>query len=391
MPPPLNVRCPPEHELVSALAWAARSGQTFQEAVEGCLAGSRVTPRVESIPLFFLGWMLFVPELFFREMLRQRFCQRARRLQELLDRGWALGLALDKCFGRRLPAFCAVALTDAEADGRLAEVLPVIAERLRYHSPGSQFGAVWFQWITVYLSVVVTITSGLFIFIVPKFNKITAEMWGYNPTVDDLRPHLSPFNELLLAAADKVMEVTNAAVLSGLVGPIVLALATAPLFLSRPCRALLLRVPVLGARWQLWERLQVANAMAAALQCGGDLSQAAELARRAAVSGGMRRRLSRFMLGVADGSDWRREWEAARIGSPFERWLVTTSGAREAPAHGFVLMAAHLLEAQVVSERRLERWAPIFAAGANAVIVGSVVLTIAANLLLITEATLGML
>ena len=95
-----------------------------------------------------------------------------------LEKGKPLSFVLKRRLSKYLSPYYLAAVEKAEIEGKLAEILPQLAENIRFTSGvKDQFKASVIYSI-VQLTTALMVFSGLFVFIIPKFQKIFAELLG---------------------------------------------------------------------------------------------------------------------------------------------------------------------------------------------------------------------
>jgi len=327
--------------LASTLAWAARNGQPFPPAV--------LTLTERGLPLdndVLLGlWR------------RRSWNQRLLELHYDLSNGLPLARALRRRLARFLPEFFLQGVERAEKDGRLAEVLPVFAQRLNVAAELRRQYRMELLAPVLVLWLICGVVSGMQIFIIPKMLKI--------------------FNELLEGTFSHhfVILQTLSAWMPTILGEVVLLLIL--LWFCRPLARLLGRllgeilVWAPGFRRQLVRKalLEFAAGMAAYLSAGEDLLTAARFSCRSCPQWWLRWKLRRWVRKMEQGVDWQDAWRQMRLPLPLFNLIVANAAARNNLIEGFDTAAEWLYHDFLHTQNRNLLWTALAAVAVNGTLV----------------------
>lgn len=312
-------------QLTQVLAWAARHGLPFDDAIEGHL-------KSQGGPNFF-AWLIrifgltFGPWYWPRARHQHVLEWRLKKLLKDLRKGSPLSEALRRRMAVYLPDYYLPVLEVAEASDALPQVLTNLEQSMKRELKLNLLSRSTVVYLFSYGFVAFFIVSGLLVFIIPKFAIMYDEMLEGEslPTV----------TRWVIGVADWID-----LHLMGLVVVIVLLV-----WLHRQLLRLqiyrwlwewpLLMLPLVGQLTRLQRLIELGQGMSSYLSLGFDLPAAADAVRRSSWSPWLNRRLKHFSQRVADGMPWHQAWEQGGLGNRLERWVVLNSGLREDPASGF--------------------------------------------------------
>jgi len=132
---------------------------------------------------------------------------------------------------------------------------------------------------------------------------------------------------------------------------------------------LLMKLPLISRQLNRIRWLELTGSMAAYLASGEDIVKAADLSAKAVGQAALRRKLENFAGEVRQGRPWIEAWEAMKMGTSLDQWIIRNAAAREDPAEGFDSLLKWLyLDIQSAAGRGT-RWVEIAGILLNAAIV----------------------
>jgi type II secretory pathway component PulF len=261
------------------------------------------------------------------------FRRRLNTAAENLKAGVPLSVSV-RVLRMYLPDYVIPALHEAEKSNCLKEVLPLIASQMRYSGATFRKRSRGFIYPIVLFMQIFFLLSFLFIFVVPKFNRIFDEMYNgatllpVTAAVFFVQRHFPAFVLvpclLLFAAA------------------VLLVIARFEPFAGRVLEFFILHIPFIRKDFKRTALLEFSASMATFLECGMDMCQAAEMVKECVSSVWLRRRTERFIKSLQAGNAWQDAFISMEISMPFYHWLAAAAAVREKPAEGFSRMVKYL-------------------------------------------------
>jgi hypothetical protein len=319
--------------VVRMMAWAVRHQRPLDQAVNSLVKtkhGGTLWSQVVAflrLPLPVSGIYSWLGVLGFEE--------RVRLTAEALHHGDGPATALQSGFRHRLPKYVFESLTEAERTGRLPETLTAIADQLDRRVNLNFQCARTFDFALLYLTPMIIVTTGLMIFIMPKFEKIAYEMGGGSPNLISIN----------VFGAVPWSPVWTLLGLWAILGVIRTAGKRSDAFTSW--------IPGVGTYVRQVGRQSAASVMQAALTAGHGMEDALLLSERCLESGWTKMRLREFGKQLSDGTPWAEAWSKAGLSSDLDNLLLRGAALREDPAAGFGDVVA-------LQRDRLNRLARIF-------------------------------
>lgn len=294
-----------------------------------------------------------------------RWRERLTQMLGDVEAGIPLADTLERHMGKLLPSHFIPALRQAEGHERVDTVLPVLAKHLHRTREVIQLCRTALAYPIMQFLVLYTIASGLVVFIIPKFARMFEEMMpGQEPF---FHRHVLPvLHHWLTADAALCLLLACLACLFVIYFDPKHARST----LWQPIAHCLRHLPFSGRVMDALAWLQVHECMAAFLNSGVGLAEAAELSADTIRTPRLARRLEQFVADVRNGTDWVTAWPTMHSQRPLYTWIVRNSAAREAPEEGFALAAEWLTEDILARSRRLACWVEPTCILFNAVVVG---------------------
>ncbi len=273
------------------------------------------------------------------------FWQRRRAAGAAADlaAGTSLSSVLDRHLPNMTPHFYRVAVRKAEEDNCLEEMLPALANNVRYHADIVNGAHCLVAYPVLQMLNAMALVFMVYAFILPRFDLVMCDL-----TDDGPLPWLF---ESVMAVSRMVSSPGSAAVvLIALTAPVLLVAGKILPFRTRIVLApfqgafLLLAnlIPFVGGQIRRIAFLDAVGAMAALTGAGYDVAQAARWNARAVFSARLRRKLAAFAEAVERGEPWACAWENMKIGTPGNHWVIHNAAARESPQDGFQTLAAWL-------------------------------------------------
>ncbi|OGV44358.1 MAG: hypothetical protein A2X48_08680 [Lentisphaerae bacterium GWF2_49_21] len=322
--------------LASTIAWAADHNIPFDEALSTITDCGTVRGKDDLMPHF-------------SNFFRKKWSTSLELAIIDIKKGAPLHLALRKRLSNYLPAYFLEAVEKAEKEGCLAEMMPRFAKRINFVTDIKMriFSALSFP--TIELVVIIFITSFLSIFIVPKFEKIYAELLEGTETPVFLNRYISVSNWLFSNFFTMLMFF------------LLFMLIYIPLgsYLKIIFEEIIVRIPLLNRSVKRNALLELAGSMASYLSSGKDIAEAAEISAATIGRPWMRKKLLKFAVSVKNGKDWSLAWMEMGFGVSINDWIVTNSAARNNPAEGFDTMLVWLSNDVSKSSVKKLRWIEI--------------------------------
>ena len=318
------------------------------------------------------------PDLTRSAVQQARWRERLMLLAGDLEEGRSFAYALERHLGQFLPPYFLPALSEAEAKGQLATVLPLLIRSLSGAPTAMRTlqGALTYPLIQLFM--IGSVLSGLILFIVPKFLVLLHEMApGYQGSHMVWLLHTIALVKALLP----FLPLLPALLLLGFVLRFVPSARQA-------IQDLFFGVPLFGRIPARTGLIEAASAMSAFLAAGMNMLEAARCAKSKVQRRWARQKLDRFLADLEAGKAWQQAWNTTGFSTPLTSWILENAAAREQPREGFQTVADWALEDL---NRRLGSLAtflePVFLI-ANGLLVGSVVYGVAGTLFDILYATL---
>ncbi|MFZ2656097.1 MAG: type II secretion system F family protein [Victivallales bacterium] len=318
--------------LASTIAWAADHGIPFDEAL------STMTD---------CGTVRRMPQ--FSNFFRKRWDTSLELVIIDIKKGSPLHLALRKRLSIYLPAYFLDAVEKAEKEGCLAEMMPRFAKRINFVTDIKMriFSALSFP--TIELVIIILVTSGLSTFIVPKFEKIFAELLEGTERPVFLTRYTYVSNWIFSHFFEMLILLLLFMIIYNPLKP----------YLKIIFEEIIVRIPFLNRTVKRNALLELAGSMASYLASGKDIAEAAEISAATIGRPWMKKKLLKFAEAVKNGKDWALEWRKMNLGASINDWIVTNSAARSNPAEGFDTMLIWLSNDVTKSSVKKLRWIEI--------------------------------
>ncbi len=358
---------------------------------------------------------------------------------EDLKEGQCLSDALEKRLSRDFPPYLIDAVREAERGGQLATALPALASSLNFTSNVNVMRGEALSFSCAYVLVILFFATFIFTFILPKFDKIITELcWVKMPFMlpTSVMFHACDVNiehllskafmgcgiilvvamlyyyliasSLLLSAwlllwvllsrggPPTILTILYVLVTLGLVVTLCLSIwrllkTFGPVSWLRKnlMIGILSKIPFLGASARRVAMFEFGGCMASFLKAGKDMPDALEMSARATSHEWLRWPVAEIAMKVKNGEEWLRAWEASKIGSPFQNWLLRSAAANNDVADGFARIA-EISRGEIVRTTKVHIMLIEFAALAfNACVVGFLYLGIGLGLCSMMKAIMG--
>ena len=147
-----------EGEIATLLGWAVQRNIPFQNAL-ACIAYKKPGTIGNFLVLFSRSYETHIIAAIIE-----------------LEKGKPLSFALKKYLSKYLSPYYLAAVEKAEKEGKLAEILPQLAENIRFTSGVKDQFKASVAYPISQLIIALMVFSGLFVLIIPKFQKIFAEL-----------------------------------------------------------------------------------------------------------------------------------------------------------------------------------------------------------------------
>lgn len=252
---------------------------------------------------------------------------RNAKVEERLITGLREGRKLGELLGEiplypALPKATLRAVCEAERQGRLAELLPVLAafqrrrRRKRSELVNYLSHSMWGWGAAIFL------VSGFVYTLLRGLGKLLREMW--------ISPTVMSFWFGLCSGSLKVQMVLFAICL----------LLVGGMYSRR--NSLMLALPVVGEPARRLALGELCTTFRLFLIVGDDILVAARYAREVEPAGYYRRRLDRMIERMERGENWLDAWDELGCRDPFVRWILANGAAREKMADAFADLRNYL-------------------------------------------------
>ena len=324
--------------LASTIAWAAEHDIPFDQALATMTDCGTVRSKDDVMVLF--------GSLF---RLNDKWDTSLELAIIDLKKGVPLHLALRKRLSNFLPAYFLDAVEKAEKDGCLAELMPRFARRINFVTDIRLRISSALKFPLVELIIIIFITSGLSIFIVPKFDRILYDLTADKVNPAFLRGYIGVSNWILSHFPVMLIVFLLFMVIYNPLKP----------YLKIIFEEILVRIPCLGRSVKRNALLELAGSMASYLASGKDLYEAAETSAATIGRPWLKKKLRKFAESVRNGKDWAYSWQEMELGVSINDWIIMNSSARNNPAEGFDTMLVWLSNDVTKSSIKNIRWIEI--------------------------------
>jgi type IV pilus assembly protein PilC len=228
------------------------------------------------------------------------------------------------------PPYVEPAIREAEKYHALDKVLPLMARQMRYSVDVYKQRTTCFTYPIIHFIQCFGITSGLIIFIIPKFKRIYAEFSdiGSFPVITQA---ILDFSEYFPVILRFVLWIIPCFILFRFFYKRV----PGGRFITD---LFLFHLPFIGKDMRKMAFLEFAGSMACYTEAGFDIIDAAELSNETVRSFWLRRRISVFIKKTRNGTNWINAWEEMNLGFPFYDWIARNAAAQEKVTDGFMQM-----------------------------------------------------
>lgn len=304
-------------DFLATMLFAIDEGRELDEALEP-FTQTRLR-EAGWMALFALGPLFFI--CFRGRWEGEVFGTRVRRV----IRGMQAGKSVSQRISRRMRPWFRhhelKALKAAEAEGRLRETLEILLWKPNRESV--------LNVVLAYALVMLSVISGLGIFIIPKFQHIAREM-GRVPPVFGIT-----FQNLLTVSYSLFF----------------LAL-TVELLRDH----IFWRIPVIGRGWRSEHLAEFAYGVAASLNNGTDIAVAVEHAGQCCRKRSLRKQAARCAAEIAQGQQWFVALRQQLAFDSFSLWILSSASDREDPKAGFTAVAEWCENEARRTHLRYRRW-----------------------------------
>lgn len=366
-----------EAELVSILGWAAQRGIPFQEAVS-TLLGHRTAMETNSPaqPTLYGSFSSFIGVVIWGT---GSWKTQIGLVVRDLENGKPLSVTLRKRLSRYLSAYYLAAVERAEKDRMLPEILPQLAANMKFSNCVRESFKASVTYPIVQFSTAMAVIFGLYIFIIPRFEKIFAELLGETPfpPLLSLITRISKCSEYFfidgignvlffimfspMIAFDKIcseyhLRSNDTLLLVPIILQLIFFFAIPLIYMKIIIRVLrvvfspladfasflVLHIPFIGRHIRRIALLEIAGAMATLTGAGFDVAEAAKWNAETVKWRWVRKKLAKFADSVQNGEYWADAWAEMKLGSPAQEWIIRNAASREKPRDGFRLLASWL-------------------------------------------------
>ncbi len=342
--------------LAGTIAWAAEHDIPFEQALTTMTDYGTVRSKDNVMVLF--------GNLF-------RFREKWDTSLELaiidLKKGFPLHQALKRRLSGFLPAYFLDAVEKAEKGGCLAEVMPGFAKRINFVTDIKIKVSSALKFPVIELIIIIFITSGLSIFIVPKFERIFSDLAGERPYPVFLKGYTLVSNWLSIHFFEMLIFIALFYIIYSPLKP----------YLKIVFEEIFVRIPSLSRSVKRNALLELAGSMASYLASGKDIYEAAEISAAVIGRPWLKKKLRKFAESVRNGKDWALSWQEMNLGVSINDWIIMNSSARNKPAEGFDTMLVWLSNDISKSSVKKIRWIEI----AGVLFVGLIVASVAIAML----------
>ena len=327
--------------LADNLAWAVRQNIPLEEALLALpfyQKWLRKLPRWLVNGLFGLSYpFLFAipPSNIFTKI---RWTWRVQKMAGLIRAGYPLHVALEKSFKYYFPGFYHAGVERAEQEGRLPEMLPVLAEQLSYPR--------WVAAERIALSALTWAKSLVFVLILwflcliilPKFDHLFYQLAGsegaqYFPAVFHYIG--APFFGI---------------------GFTVIGLLVFLSYMPEIGDRIRLFSPLARRDTQRFMMLEFARGMVANLQSGDDMVTAGKWVEKSTRRPMLKRKVRQFVVRMEKGEHWFDAWKGIGLGSDMDHWIMHNGALREDPISAFDTVCDWMLNDIGTATRRFVAW-----------------------------------
>ncbi|HCE44738.1 MAG TPA: hypothetical protein DET40_14445 [Lentisphaeria bacterium] len=243
------------------------------------------------------------------------------------------GVSLSESFVRRLhryfPDYLLLAIQKADKEKKLKEILPQLAENICFvHGLKNEIKASFAYPVIQFVNLSL-IATGLMVFIVPKFQRIMAELYEgntvYYPEMTKIVFYVSDF---LHTHYDTILSLFFVGLCVGLL------ISNLPL-IKRILEECLIRVPVFGWYYKAAAQVELSGSMAAFISSGDDVIKAAEWSIVSSRYQFIRFRLGKFVKSAENGRNWLDAWEDMNLYDPLHNMIIRNAVMRDKLSEGF--------------------------------------------------------
>jgi type II secretory pathway component PulF len=286
------------------------------------------------------------------------------RFLERLNHGEPLSSAL-QVFNNAVPQYLIGAIRHAELQNNLRTVLPLLAERMHHDESVRREWKMMMIYPAVQLLITYIILTGLLIFIVPNFMKIFSELLEGEPLPEILIfiKNVGLYMRMNFLSIDAIIFILG-----------LLYVTSLRLSLWSNC---FFWVPLLGMKLKEHVLYEIAKSMNSFTTAGCNVIEAAEATSTCQRCFWARIALRRFINDTRSGMKWIDAWEKhLNIGKPIHLWIIRNAASREKIDEGFVHLQNWLGEELHFFSIKLKNTFEVSLTLFNAVIVGTVVLSL---------------
>jgi type II secretory pathway component PulF len=354
-------------DLIGTLAWAAKNNIPFPDALSDYVPKKRKWGPPLSLKQQKIMFKKAESEIagskgIFNIRLDGNW--KWHRFLERLNYGEPLSSAL-QVFNNVVPQYLIGAIRHAELQNNLRTVLPLLAERMHHDESARREWKMLMIYPAVQLLITYIILTGLLLFIVPNFIKIFAELLAGDPLPSMLFfiKKVSIYMRMNFLSIDAIIFIL------GLLYVVSLRLSFwSNCFFWVPGWGLKLREHVL---------YEIAKSMNSFITAGCDVIEAAEATLTCQRCFWARIALRKFINDTKSGMKWIDAWEKhLNIGKPIHLWIIRNAASREKIDEGFVHLQNWLGEDLHFFSVKLKNTFEVSLTLFNAVIVGTIVLSL---------------
>ena len=272
-----------------------------------------------------------------------------------------------------LPDYYLIAVKEAEKNGTLEQTLPAFADCLRF-SAGLRRGY-WknISYPLVELYVIAPIIIGMCTFIMPKWNRIMAELLG----------HQSVYPNWFVTLAGYGQQIVAIAIIGGI---LYLLLRRFRWELLSLLEEFLRFVPGWRREFKTVAMMELASAMRACLNSGMDTVAAIHFCRQSCRHLWLQRRLIKCARQLDAGVPFLTAWQKTiAVHDPIPEFLIGSSLAVGNPAAGFSAMIEWNAERAEQAMRYNSTWLMLLLLVFNITLVGGIIFFVFSRLIMIIE------
>jgi len=279
-----------------------------------------------------------------------------------LVNGVPLHKTLRKRFAYFLPEYYLQAVEKAEQEGHLKETLPVFAKRLNFFCETRAFYKRTLAFPFLELFIICSMLSFLSIFILPSFDFIFSDLVHAKPS--------DSWAGLMLMGTVGIWQLFWELVyLILLLHYLARIFAGLRRFVFMLLGEIFIFIPPFRRQLRNVALLNLASSMAAYLEIGEDILNAAKFSRKSCNHFWMKRKLGHFIVKVERGENWLDAWSSMKLRQNLSECIIRGAAAKEDIVAGFDTISDWLYHKQVRRVKNNAVWFTVIFTAVNASIV----------------------